>query len=74
MLSTLTTSGDQPNILIIGNEESYISKHGLLKNKIKYHLVPPYLHRRNAAEHSIQTFKANFIMCLCATEPEYPAK
>ena len=37
-------------------------------------MVPPYLHRRNASEHAIQTFKANFITCLCAAEPEYHAK
>ena len=74
MLSTLNTSGNQKNIHILGNEASYISKQGLLKNKIKYQLVPPYLHRRNAAERAIQTFKAHFIKFICAAYPDYPAK
>ena len=42
----------------------------LLKKNIKYHLVPPYLHRRNAAKCAIQTF----IPFLCAADPKYPAK
>ena len=49
MLYTLTTSGHQPNIHILNNEASSILKQGLLKNRIKYQLVPPHLYRRNAA-------------------------
>ena len=74
MLSTLTTSGHQINIHILGNEASYISNHCLLKNNIKYQLVPPHLHRRNADEHTIQTFKAHFITCIYTADPDYPDK
>ena len=74
MLSTLTTSGNQTNIHILGNEASYISKQGLPKNKIKYQLVPPHLHRRNASENVIHKLKANFITCICATDTDYPDK
>ena len=74
MLSTLTTIRNQQNLHIIDNEASNILKQGLLKNKIKYQLVPPHLHRPNASERDIQTFKANFITCLCTAEPDYPAK
>ena len=49
-------------------------KQFLLNNKIKYHLVPPHLHIINAAERTIQTFKAKFITCLCKADPKYPAK
>ena len=74
MLSTLTTRGNQPNINILDNEALSIIKQGLLQNKIKYQLVLPYLHRRNATERAIQTFKWNFIKCLCAADPDYPTK
>ena len=42
-LNTLTTSGHQPNIRIIDTEASYIIRQGLIKNKIKYHMLPPHL-------------------------------
>ena len=74
MLNTLTTSGHQPYLHILDNEASSSIRQGFLKNKIKYQLVPPHLHRRNANERAIQTFKANFITCLCASDPGYPAK
>ena len=73
-LSTLTTSGHQPNINILNNEASSSPRQGFLKNKIQYHLVPPYLHRRNTAKCAIQKFKAHFIKCLCAADPRYTAK
>ena len=44
MLSTLTTSVHQPNLHILDNDSSSSMKQGLLKNKIKYHLVPLHLH------------------------------
>ena len=74
MLSTSTILGHQPNIHILDNEASYIIKQGFINNKIKYHLVPPHLHGRNASERAIQIFKARFITCLCAANPDYPAK
>ena len=35
-------------------------------------LVPPYLHRRNAAELSMRTFKDHFIVGLCITDKNFP--
>ena len=49
-------------------------RQGLLKNNIKYQLVPPRLLRQNAAERAIQTFLAHFITCLFAADPGYPEK
>ena len=74
MLNALTTSGHQPNLHILDNEALSSLRQGLLNNKIKYHLVPPHLHILNAAERTIQTFKAKFITCLCESDPKYPAK
>ena len=74
MFNTLTTSGNQPNLHILDNEASSSLRQCLLKNKIKYQLVPPHLHRRNASERAIQTYKAHFITCLYVADPRYPAK
>ena len=74
MLSTLSTSGNKPNLHILANEASSGLKQGLLNNKIKYQLVPLYLHRRNASERAIQTFRGNFITCLCTDNPKYSSK
>ena len=70
-MSILPTSG---NIRILDNEASSSLKQGFIKNNSKYQLVIPHLHRRNAPKRGIQKFKANFITCLCADNPEYPAK
>ena len=74
ILSTLTTSGHQPNLRILENESSSILKQCLINNNIKYQLVPSHLHSRNSAKSTIQKFKANFITCLCAADPKYSAK
>ena len=74
MLNTLNKSGHQPNIHILDNEVSSSMRQVLLKNKIKYQLVPQSLQRQNAAEHAIQKFKAHFITCICAANPGYPEK
>ena len=74
MLLIITTSGNKPSIHILEHYASSILKQGLLKNKIKYRLVTPHLHRSNVARHSIKTFKAKFITCLWGTYPKCPSK
>ena len=44
ILTTLTTSGNQSNIQILDNTASSSINQGLLKNNIKYQLVPLHLH------------------------------
>jgi hypothetical protein len=39
---------------------------------IQYQLVPPHIHRRNAAERAIRTFKNHFIAGLSSTNPHFP--
>ena len=38
----------------------------------KYQLVPPNVHRRNAAEKAIRTFKAHFLSILAGVDPDFP--
>ena len=45
----------------------------ILKDKcINYQLDPPGMHRRNAAERAIRTFKDHFIAGLFMTDPDFP--
>ena len=39
---------------------------------IDFQLVPPGMHRRNAAERAIRTFKNHFIAGLCSVDKDLP--
>ena len=54
------------------NETSELLLQSLENDDIAINLVPPHVHRRNAAERAIQTFKAHFIAILCGTDPKFP--
>ena len=45
----------------LDNEASHELQRMLKKNNIDFQLVPPSVHRRNAAERCIHTFKIHFI-------------
>lgn len=51
------------------NACSDLLKDYMQATNIRYHLVPPDTHRRNAAERAIRTFKNHFIAGLCTTDP-----
>ena len=51
----------QPTIHILDNEISKDFKDTILNHAKQVQLVPPYIHRRNVTEISIQTFKHHFI-------------
>jgi len=38
------------------------------KEEVEYQLVPPHVHRCNAAERAIRTFKNHFIAGLCSLD------
>lgn len=68
----LENKGLKPHLHIIDNEASALLKSYLTKNDVAYQLVPPNVHRANAAERAIQTFKHHFIAGLCSLDPEFP--
>ena len=70
--SKLTKHGHDIKNFILDNEFSEELKRALKKNKISYQLVPPNVHRRNAAERAIRTFKAHFLAGLATCDPEFP--
>ena len=39
---------------------------------MKYQLVPAHIHRRNAAERAIRTFKAHFLAILAGVVEDFP--
>jgi hypothetical protein len=68
----LQTQGANPSIYIIDNEASNELKTALKKKEIKYQLVPPHVHRRNAAERAIRTYKNHLLAILAGADPDYP--
>eukprot|EP00957_Ditylum_brightwellii_P161365 12286910-Ditylum_brightwellii.AAC.1 len=54
------------------NEVSVALMKVISKEKIKLQLAPPHVHRTNAAERAIQTFKDHFIAGLCNVHPQFP--
>jgi hypothetical protein len=68
----LCCAGLKPKLTRLNNENSTTLKTFLNKENIDYQLVPPGTHRRNAAEHAIQTFKNHFIAGLCSVDKDFP--
>jgi hypothetical protein len=54
------------------NEASTALKHFLHSKDTQFQLVPPHVHRQNAAERAIQTFKNHFVAMLCSTDTQFP--
>ena len=57
---------------ILDNEISTLVENFLKSSNVKFQLVPPYIHRRNAVERAIRTFKNHFITILCSVHPQFP--
>jgi hypothetical protein len=56
----------------LDNEASKLLKNYLYQQDITFQLVPPYSHRRNAAERAIRSFKDHLIAGLCSTDKYFP--
>ena len=61
----LTIRGLKPKFEILDNACSRDLVKLMTKNDIAFQLVPPHLHRANAAERAIRTWKNHFISILC---------
>ena len=68
----LHESNIKPSLMILDNEISAELKEAIKQNEMRYQLVPPQDHRRNAAERAIQTFKDHFVAVLCQTDETFP--
>jgi hypothetical protein len=68
----LTAKGLKPTFQTMENEASKALKLFLHSKDIQFQLVRPYIHRQNAAERAIQTFKNHFVTMLCSTDKKFP--
>ena len=68
----LEKRGCAPSMFILDNEISKELLTAFENNNIKHQLVPPEVHRRNAAERVIQTWKHHFIAGLSSVDPTFP--
>ena len=70
----LEKAGVSPLVYILDNEISKEFKNALHKKHIKYQLVPPHIHRANAAKRAIQTYKNHFLAGLSSCNPKFPLR
>ena len=70
--SMLTQRGLKPQLHWLDNEASKALKNFITKEHTEYQLTPPHIHRRNAAERAIRTFKNHFISGLCSVDKNFP--
>jgi hypothetical protein len=68
----LCKAGLKPQLQRLDNQCSELLKTFMHKQDIDFQLVPPGIHRRNAAERGICTFKNHFIAGLCSVDKEFP--
>jgi hypothetical protein len=61
-----------PLLQKMDNEASTALKRTIREKGIDFQLVPPHMHRRNAAERAIQTFKNHFVAILSGTNKNFP--
>ena len=72
MYTRLTKHGHVISNFILDNELSYELKRTFIKYNINFQKVPPHMHRRNAAERAIQTFKSHLLSGLATCHSEFP--
>ena len=72
LVEYLTIRGYKPQVHWLDNEASASLKNYDKTLKIDYQLVPPHMHRRNAAERGIRTWKNHFVAGLSSTDSKFP--
>ena len=68
----LKQRGQKPRLHWLDNEASKALKNFIHKEQTEYQLTPLHIHRRNAAERAILTFKNHFISGLCSVDKNFP--
>eukprot|EP00804_Cyclotella_cryptica_P025968 CCRYP_002793-RD/>CCRYP_002793-RD protein AED:0.25 eAED:0.25 QI:0/-1/0/1/-1/1/1/0/824 len=61
-----------PNWHVLDNEAPADFKQAIRENNCRVELTPADMHRRNAAERAIQTFKSHFISILAGVADDFP--
>jgi hypothetical protein len=68
----LAKRGLKPKLQCLDNKASNKLKEYMRQQHIDFQLAPPHIHRRNAAEHAIRTWKNHFIAGLASTDKHFP--
>jgi hypothetical protein len=68
----LTNRGFKPTTHWLDNEAPTALKEFNKSEQVDYQLVPPQVHRRNAAERAIQTWKNHLVSRICSTDTNFP--
>jgi hypothetical protein len=68
----LRSNGYAPDLHILDNECSHELKKAFQKYNVAFQRVPPHVHRQNAAERAIQTWKNHFCAGLATCGPKFP--
>ena len=68
----LTSRGLKPTLHIFDNECSQTIIDFMLSVDENYHIVYPHIHRRNASDRAIQTFKNHFVSGLSSVHKLFP--
>jgi hypothetical protein len=71
MEQELVARGLKPKLMKVDKEASKLLKAYLHQQDITFKLVPPYSHRRNAAERTIRSFKDHLIAGICSTDKSF---
>ena len=72
IVELLKSRGLNPQLHRLDNEASAALRSYLCDINVDYQLAPPHMHRRNAAERAIRTFKNHFVTILCGCDPKFP--
>ena len=64
----LKSRGLKPLFHTLDNECSILFQQALTDNQVNFQITPPYMHRRNAAERAIRTFKEHFLAGLASMD------
>ena len=72
MSKLLCNRGLTPKMHVLDNKCSKVLKEYMEEENETFQLVPPHLHRWNAAERSIRTFKNHFIAVIVSTHKDFP--
>ena len=73
IMQRLQSRGMLVDLQIMDNEASAEYKRIItLEYGVQYQLVPAHIHRRNAAERAIRTFKAHFLAILAGVAADFP--
>lgn len=68
----LASRGLKPNVHFLDNECADTFKQLMTEAGEEYQLVPPHVHRKNAAERALQTLKNHLIVGLSSTHNDFP--